>query len=408
LTSDPPETVRPVSGTASNSFLVRHAWLWLVPLSALVGVMLLEGVLRLFPSLLSVDAQQRLLFLTTTGGPKSIADRYLGSTDPPLTKTEMISRDWRFTVETDEHGFRNRSPWPDRAEVVVVGDSMAYGYGVAKEQAWPTLLAEALPASRVITLAEPGTVPRQYTRYFERFGVPLRPKVLLYTIFPGNDIVESPLFDQWVAAGSPGNYDVYRYFQGKVPTPGHSPLASLLDHSFVVLSLSGMRKNLLYGFSSTTVKLADGGRLQLTTNQYRSSIAENTPGNPAFDAVVRATVEARDRASAIGCHFIVLLVPEKERVYQAFLKRPYSGLTHPLQEVLEHDKGMAVINLTDPLTKRAAHGQTLYFEVDGHPNALGNRVIADVVTQYLRTNAQPLGLEDWNQANPPSDLARAR
>jgi hypothetical protein len=308
----------------------------------------------------------------------------------------MVSRDFRFTLETDEHGFRNRSPWPDRAEVVVVGDSMAYGYGVAAEQAWPSLLDDALPASRVITLGAPGAVPQQYTRYFERFGVPLRPKVLIYTLFPGNDIREAPVFDQWEAAGSPGNYDTWRYFQGKVPVPGKS----LLDRSYVIMSMSGLRKNLLYGFTSTTVEIADGGRVQLAPNQYQKTMTMNRRGDPGFDAVVRATREARARARAIGCEFIVLLVPVKERVYQPLLGRPFPGLTSPLEAVLAQDEGMTVINLTGPLETLAGRGQTLYFEVDGHPNVLGNEAIADVVVQYLRTNAQTLGLDDWNQDVP--------
>jgi hypothetical protein len=378
-----------------------------------LAVLLLEGTLRLFPSLLPIKAQQRLLLLTTTGGPKSVGDPYLGFTYPPFFKTELITRDFRFTIESDEHGFRNRSPWPDRAEVVIVGDSLAYGYGVTKEQAWPTLLDDALPVSRVITLGIPGTVPQQYTRYFERFGVALHPKVLIYTIFPGNDIVEAPLFDQWLAAGSQGNYDVWRYFQGKPPSVANS----FLERSYLVLALDGLRKSLRYRFSSSAIQLADGGKLSLAPGRYASTIDANKPGEPGFDSVVRATREAKALADAIGCHFIVLLVPTAEDVYLPLhdrlfpggLSQPqFPGLSRPLQETLAREQGMATLDLTDAFTRIAARGQTLFFEIDGHPNALGNRAMADYVAQYLRSNAQTLGLDDWNQADPPSDLARAR
>ena len=387
-----------------NSFLARHAWLWLIPLSVLLAVLLLEGVLRLVPSLLPVPAQQRLLFLTTTGGPKSVRDPFLGFTYPPFFKTELVTRDFRFKIESDEHGFRNRSPWPDRAEVVVVGDSMAYGYGVAYEQAWTTLLDDALPVSRVITLGMPGTVPLQYTRYFQRFGVPLRPKVLIYTIFPGNDLREAPLFDQWLAAGSPGNYDVWRYFQGKPPSAGQS----FLERSYLVLALNGLRKSLRSGLSSTTIQLADGGKLLLAPGRYESVIATDRPGDPGFDSIIRATREAKALAETIGCHFIVLFVPVPERVYLPMRNVDVPGLSGPLQDVLEQDPGMIVLSLTDPLQKVAAQGQTLFFGVDGHPNALGHKVIADYLAQHLHAHAQTLGLDDWNQAPPQSDLALAR
>jgi lysophospholipase L1-like esterase len=388
----------------SRSFLMRHAWAWLVPLSVVLAVLLLEGTVRLFPSLLPIKAQQRLLFLAATGGPKTVGDPYLGFTYPPFFKTELITRDYRFMIETDEHGFRNRSPWPDRAEVVIVGDSMAYGYGVAKEQAWPTLLDDALPVSRVITLGMPGTVPQQYTRYFERFGAALHPKVLIYTIFAGNDISEAPVFDQWLADGSLGNYDVWREFQGKPP----SVVKSFLERSYLVLALDGLKKSLRYGFSSITIQLADGGKLSLAPSRYASTIAVNKPGEPGFDSIVRATREAKALADAIGCHFIVLFVPTAESVYLPLNNRTFARLSHPLQEALAREQGIATLNLTDPFTKIAARGQTLFFQVDGHPNALGNRVMADYVAQYLRSNAQTLGLDDWNQANPPSDPARAR
>ena len=384
-------------------FLIRHAALWLVPLSLLFAVLLMEGVLRMFPSLLPIDTQQRLLFLTKSGAPKSVGDPYLGFTYPPFFETVMVSRDFRFAIESDEHGFRNPSPWPDRAEVVVVGDSMAYGYGVASDQAWPTLLDEALPASRVIALGLPGAVPLQYTRYFERFGTPLRPKVLIYTIFLGNDLKESSIFQRWLDAGSPGNYDVWRFFEGAAPIPA----TVLLDRSLLYMAMNSARKGRAFT-GSTTLDLADGGRVQLMPSAYDSSLAINQKGNPAFDSVVRATLEARSRAQAIGCGFIVMFVPTKESVYSASLKRGFPGLNEPMERVLRHDYSIEVIDPTDSLVELAAQGKTLYFEVDGHPNALGNRVIADVVTQYLNSNAQSLGLDDWNQADPRPDLARPR
>jgi len=193
---------------------------------------------------------------------------------PPHYRTEMSSLDFRFSVESDEHGFRNASPWPDRAEVVIVGDSMAYGYGVEKDEAWTTLLDDALPKSRVITLALPGTTPQQYARYFEKFGVALRPKVLIFCIFPGNDILEAETFDRWIAAGSPGNYNVWRYFEGRVP---RSELA-LLDRSFLLLSLRSIRKRLMYGLESQTLELPDGGRLQLAPALYGNALQHNDQG----------------------------------------------------------------------------------------------------------------------------------
>ncbi len=367
------------------------------------ALLLLEGALRVFPSLVPAEAKLKLLWENQTPV-KSVGDPYLGFVFPPHYQTEIVSHDFRFTVESDEHGFRNASPWPDRAEVVVVGDSMAYGWGVNERERWTTLLDDALPASRVITLGMPGTTPQQYSRYFEKFGVALRPRIVIFAIFPGNDIVDAETFDRWVAAGSPDNYDVWRFFEGKVPVAA----ASLFDRSFLLLSLSSMRKSLMYGLSSKTVTFADGSEMQLAPNIYGKALKSNTPENAGFQSIVKATVDARNRARASGSEFVVLLFPVKESIYLPSQGISFAGLVHPLQDVLQNQAGMASIDLTGPFRESAAQGKQLYFQVDGHPNALGNRVVADTVAEYLRANAQTIGLDDWGAATAQSERARPR
>lgn len=389
--------------TRAPSFLIRHAWLWLLPGSVLVAMLLLEGALRLVPSLLPADAQQRLLWSNQTPI-KSIGDPHLGFTYPPYFRAEIDSPDFRFSIESDEHGFRNHSPWPATAEVVIVGDSMAYGYGVAQQKAWPTLLGDALPGVRVISLGMPGAVPQQYARYFERFGVTLRPKVLIFTIFAGNDVVEAETFERWVAAGSPGNYDVWRFFEGAVP-PERTPL---FDSSYLAQTLRSVRKTLSYGFSSTDVTLPNGGRIRLAPNLYGDALRRGHPGDPGFDAVIRATLEARDLARSIDCQFVVLFVPTKELVYLPLQGVKFPGIIGPLKDALGRQPGIVILDALDPLRGHAARGEKLYFEIDGHPDEFGNRVLADYLAQYLRTNARALGIEAGTQADIQSDRARAR
>ena len=374
---------------------MRHAALWLIPLSVLLGMLLIEGMLRLFPSLLPADAQQNLLWSTQTKV-TSIGDPYLGFVYPPFFHAEITSLDYHFTIESDEHGFRNSKAWPDKAEVVIVGDSMAYGYGVEQRDAWPTLVDEALPGIHVVTLAMPGAVPQQYTRYFEKFGAALQPKVLIYTVFAGNDIVEAETFDRWLAAGSPDNYAVWRFFEGMVP----SMRSSILESSYLMLVLSSVRKSLRSEFPSTDVSLPNGGRLRLAPNLYSDALRRDHPGDPGFDSVVRAVAEARDRAQALGCQIVVMFVPTKENVYPSPDGAPFPSLIGPLKEAVAGQPGMEVIDLTDSLRSLAATGAQLYFRVDGHPNVAGNRAIAAVVTRYLRENAQALGIQDWNRPIP--------
>jgi hypothetical protein len=151
-----------------------------------------EACLRLFPELMPEEAQVRLHW-QDVGKPISQADPYLGHVFPAnqLGRIERSDGNFAFTYTTDEHGFRNRSPWPERADIVVLGDSMAFGYGVEDDQAWPTLLEENLPDSRVINLGLIGAAPQQYFRIYKTFGQALQPSLVLFCLFPGNDVTDA-------------------------------------------------------------------------------------------------------------------------------------------------------------------------------------------------------------------------
>src|ERR687892_2129263 len=130
-----------------------------------------ESLLRLFPGLMPEAAQLRIHWQDLSE-PVTQADPYLGHVYPAnhVDQIERPGGDFAFTYTTDEHGFRNPSPWPDRADIVVLGDSMAFGYGVDDEEAWTTLLADQLPAARIINLGLIGGAPQQYFRIYETFG----------------------------------------------------------------------------------------------------------------------------------------------------------------------------------------------------------------------------------------------
>jgi hypothetical protein len=135
-----------------------------------------EACLRLFPELMPEEAQVRLHWQEIEK-PFSKADPYLGHVFPAnqLGRIERSDGNFGFTYTTDEHGFRNRSPWPEHADIVVLGDSMAFG-GVGDDETWTTLLEEKLPDSRVINLGLIGAGPQQYFRIYKTFGQTLQPK----------------------------------------------------------------------------------------------------------------------------------------------------------------------------------------------------------------------------------------
>src|SRR5262245_20370005 len=188
---------------------------WAYRLLALAGGMCLaavvcEGILRLVPGLLPVRTYQTLQADPRNYG---VAHPYIGHLHTPNHSFVIASgSDFTMTHRTGPHGFRNSPPWPDSADIVVLGDSVTFGYGVTEDEAWPAVLARSLGTTRHVNLGLIGAGPQQYLRVYETFGVPLQPKLVIVGFFAGNDFSNAETFDRWLHSGVGGNYMVWRDF----------------------------------------------------------------------------------------------------------------------------------------------------------------------------------------------------
>jgi lysophospholipase L1-like esterase len=364
----------------------------LVAAVALIGTVLLaEGVLHVWPGLLPEESQLRLHWNELTSAPTvSEADPYLGFQYPASYRGGIDRGDTHFTYNTDERGYRNPIPWPDTAEVVVLGDSQAFGYGVEDDDAWVRLLSGHLSPTRVLNLGLIGGAPQQYTRVLERIGLGVTPRVVLYCLFPGNDIRDASLFEAWEEAGSPGNYDVWRFFRGRAPNQ-ESGLRRLVGRSYLTELVRTSRRNFGSRFQGRTVTLEDGSRLRLAPGVLRFAAGRTSPDHPDFQRVLAAIQEAKTLAEEAGSAFVVVLVPTKEEVYLSVLDEPFPDLTGAFAMELER-LGIDHLDLTGPFKEGAAREEALFFEIDGHPNAAGNVLISEVVRARLLEGADPYGL----------------
>ena len=348
----------------------------------------LELVLRAMPSLMPEEAQLRIHWrqMAQADTAKTRADPYLGFIYPANAHSSLDQTSVRFSFRMDSHGFRNVGPWPTRADVVAVGDSWVFSYGVNDEETWPHQVERSLPGTRVINLGLSGFGPEQYTRAYERFGAPLHPKVLLYGIFPGNDLLDTGDFERWLVAGSPGNYNTWR--TGSRVQQLNTPI---IGKSYVALLVKESWKNRRARFGSRTVTWKDGHQLRLTGNLYLRDTKHAHRGDPQFEGALAALERARTIAAAAGTHVVVLLFPTKEEVYLPLLNQAVPEPVAPFAEELAR-RGIDYIDFTKPFSAQAKAGRTVYFELDPHPNQAGYAVIARTVTEYLERHATALGL----------------
>jgi hypothetical protein len=78
----------------------------------------------------------------------------------------------------------------------------------------------------------------------------------------------------------------------------------------------------------------------------------------------------------------MVLQPSKEEVYLSLRNPIPEDPARPLREALQQ-RGIEYLDLGPIFCERAAAGQRLFFEVDGHPNAVGYALIAESVLHDL-------------------------
>jgi lysophospholipase L1-like esterase len=361
------------------------------------SLVLVEGLLRLVVGCLPTETQQLI-----QDGPRhqGIGHPYIGHLHTPQHAFTLAGRDFKAVHHVDGLGFRNSWPWPEQAEIAVLGDSLTFGQGVADDQAWPAVLARSLPHRHVVNLGLIGAGPQQYLRIYETFGIPLSPKVLLVGLFLRNDFWDADLFDRWLNSGVGGNYMVWRNYgrprriasiRGKVGWNSH--LLAKESYLFNLLhEVWGVGKRTPQP-EPTVFRLADGTQLQLLPDDLASKTVGAQADRPEFQLVLQALQRIQSIATANGTHPLVILQPSKEEVYLPLLGQDPPDPSAPLRQALDH-LGLAYLDLTLAFRQRAAAGERLFFEVDGHPNAAGYALIAELVLGHLKNRDALYTLKD--------------
>ena len=119
-----------------------------------------------------------------------------------------------YSFQTNANGFRGKD-WdvsPGRKNVVVLGDSFAFGWGVEENQTFAALLEKRLrqidPAVQVLNMAQSGYSLDQILNVYDLYGNSFDPIFIVY-LYCFNDPIEPPPFIN-------GEFD-YKNFRMKVP-----------------------------------------------------------------------------------------------------------------------------------------------------------------------------------------------
>jgi len=326
-----------------------------------------------------------------------------------------------YHPEHDAAGYRNAAR-PARAALVVLGDSHAYGTGVAAAEAWPRLIG-------AYNMALPGFGQGDHLGQLDE-AMALQPTTLIVGVYFGNDFVETFITMQRRpdlfasvsrsadAAAAEARRPIIAEFGelfrlGEAPDPSPPGLQSwlgrhvklyafaralgdrlspppptaVLDHRYAVAvaALSPVQQR-------HTVPIEEDGWRTILTPAYRGKAvdAHDPRVRLGFEASVAALLQIAKRCQRDRVRMLVVLLPTKESVFwprggrDARVRQAVQNEAQFRDELTTRLRGDG-LNVLDALpVLHSALAQPYFEDVDGHPNALGHRLIAEAVAAKLR------------------------
>jgi hypothetical protein len=298
---------------------------------------------------------------------------------------------YHWDVRYDRNGFRNAADLQS-AETLALGDSCVEATPVADAQLMTSLLTNST-GKLVANLGHNGYGPQQELAVLRRYGLPLRPKTVIWVFSEGTDIGDAEQYD------------------GLAQRVSNFWLA-FLDRSFSRNALKQLRPDVKRpGAEGRGVLRSSSG----TSNTYFTFAdvfsATRLPeaSFPGLDETARTLQTAANLCGAHGCHVIFVFAPDKFRVFHDFCTFPpefqwrdrtLNDLPGRLARIMASiSPAVGYLDLTPALMEDVGSGAIPYGIDDGHWNEEGERVAAKAVDAYLSTHASGQGADSGR----PSD-----
>ncbi|HXK58413.1 MAG TPA: hypothetical protein PLP42_00835 [Acidobacteriota bacterium] len=331
-----------------------------------------EAVVRNVPTLLPVADQIRMQAVLMKD--EVLPDKEVGFVRKPGLRQQVNTMDFTYLRETDSFGFPNRDPWPLRADLVILGDSLVMGEGTGLDRSFAGRFSEANPGVRVVNLGIAGAGPDRQAIAFRKYGARLHPKVVLSFIYLAADITNSRHFELWRRQAPETNYNRFRLSLGR----NRSPWSLLRRSRFASVVSDVMQRDQA---SQEVVKTADGSDVFLNEVTVELVKCGLDSTSEEMRLLLGPLESLSDAVGAQKADFFVVLIPSKEEIYG----RSYA-LVRSVRDALDRAE-IDYLDLYHPIEK-AANRRSPYFCRDIHLNDHGNQVVADYLDRWWRARAQ--------------------
>jgi hypothetical protein len=305
--------------------------------------------------------------------------------------------------ETDELGFRNASPLPPAADVVVLGRS--YALGAQNGDPWPSQLAE-VTGWQVVNLSEPGSSMEVKLDYLRRFGLPRHPRWVIVEVMPALDsinyrpappfliqLLPIPLAQQFAWQISPpkqrlASHPVYPL---AVELPARTIQLTCCIHYLDVLTLDQQTLTRSRGWQLYTQTLLD--LVHAAQAQYACVALLYAPMKPEiyFPSAVDpaqlepALAEVRPLKLAGDGELVADTAARPDIV--AMQAQALAGRDALADFALTHQ--LTLIDPTQRMVEAALEGDSPFMAYDSHWNSNGHQIVAQAVAAALRNASCP-------------------
>jgi hypothetical protein len=323
--------------------------------SSLLGLSLVEGVLRLVPAVLGQEFANGVLSkYTDRPGGIYYWDAALQMTFMvPDLRTRMYYNGYRWRHKADGLGFRNefiRIP----ADVVLLGDSLIYGHGVDVDQTVGHQL-ERLTGLRVMNLARQGDSAFQQAYLATEYVGVLRPRYVVYFFF-NNDIS-----DLFVHLTDDRMREYLAQDRAIVDYPPRTDVAVALRARRATAEPRLKRLYVWKAWRFVTVRRAP------PADRERAARASNDERSLPWRYTRKAILQMKAATERHGAEFVMVPLTWQDPVHYDILAR------------LAAEHGISLLDTRAVL----ASDRSFFLPGDGHFTGKGARAVAESVASFL-------------------------
>ncbi len=287
----------------------------------------------------------------------------------------------RISITHDARGYRNPTNLT-RADIILLGDSYVEGAHVSDDQVVSRFLQARL-GRPVANLGVAGYGTAQELLVLERDGMSLKPSIVVWFFFEGNDLYDDQSFENTLLVAPELRATAwsqrYGWWRRSLIRNAHSQLRLMLHQlvpsqcrHFGILEVGDHRGQ----------KILFGPEAAFPWTDFERGRWEKT----------RETLRAALRlARTHEIHLLLVYVPIKFRVYRESVRLPPQSELHgwtlwPLPELFQQlcrSERMACLDLTGPLGDAVRAGGMPYAPTDSHWSAEGHQLVARRVHEVL-------------------------